>query len=170
MYTFRIEIYIGKLLISGNYDMQNYRRLSDALNSDFQRYFTLTNAIIAPIHRPQKAERVARLLVDHSKIVMVAPLREPDPPAGFAKEQFITPRDIEPAMFFTSDFAIQGNYFKRPDLALDESLNQAVEDFLPVRQARVFPIDGGSSWVRDFVSLGRVHIEAAYAMASHESI
>jgi len=170
MYTFRLEIYVGQLLISGNYDMQIYRRLSDALNGDLQRYITLTGAIVAPLHRPQQAERVSHILVDRSDMLFVATLKEPDPPPDYVHNQYTARREIEQLMFFTKEFSLRANLYKRPNLSVEETFNQTTDDFFPLSQAYIFPMSGGKPIVRDFVCLGRRHIQAAYLSKHHESI
>lgn len=169
MFTFRLEIYIGRLLISGNYEMHVYRRLSDALNSDLQRYISLKSAIVAPVDRPQKAERLKELLIDRNQIILAAPLKEPEPPPEFIPPQNIV-RDMQQVMFFSDEFAVRGNFFKRPDLNLVEALNQTTDDFIPLNHVNVTPIDGRQPFSRDFVCLGRNHIQASYLISEFESI
>ncbi|NJN65498.1 MAG: hypothetical protein HC884_01680 [Chloroflexaceae bacterium] len=172
VFSFRIEVYIGALLISGSYDLEHYRRLSVVLNSGLglQHYVTLRSAIIAPIHRPQQAERVSHLLVSRSQMQVVATLTEPAPPPDYPREEMLTRRDVNRVMFFTPNFGIQANYHKRPDLSLEESLDGTTDDFIALSDAHIYPLEGGQPIVRDFVCLGRAHILAAYLAAHHESI
>lgn len=169
MFTFRLEIYIGQLLISGNYEMLVYRRLSDALNSDLQRYISLKSAIVAPVDRPQKAERLKELLIDRHQIILVAPLKEPEPPPDFIPPPNIV-RDQQQVMFFSAGFAVRGNFFTRPNLTLVETLNQTTDSFIPLNHVRVAPLDGRQPFSRDFVCLGRNHIQASYLISEFESI
>jgi hypothetical protein len=172
MFSFRIEIYTGSLLISGSYDLEHYRRLSVVLNSGLglQHYIVLRNAIIAPTRRPQQAERVSHLLVSRSQMHIVATLTEPEPPPDYPQEEMLTRRDVTQVMFFTANYGMRANYHKRPDLSLEESLDGTTDDFIALSDAHIYPLEGGAPIVRDFVGLGRAHILAAYLTAHHESI
>lgn len=153
---------MGDLLISGDYEITIYRRLTDALNGEQNRFIVLKNAIIAPINRPQQAERIAELFVEHNQIVLAVPLKEPDPPKEFLKEQQPAPRQSGQAMFFTSHFALRGNFYKRVDLSEQETLNQMTDDFIPLTGVRFSPINGGQAQSRNFVCLARQQILAVY--------
>lgn len=170
MFTFRIEVYTNKLLISGNYELPRYQRLSDALNSVVQNYIVLRSAIIAPLTRPQQAERVAQLLLNHQQICLVSTLKEPTAPPDYPKDDQRAPRDMRQVMFFTSIFGLKANFFQRPGLSLYETLNGITDPFIPLNSATIYPLDGGKPIVRDFVCINRASIESAYVMEDHESI
>jgi hypothetical protein len=170
MFSFRIELYMPGILISGNYEMKIYRRLSSALNSDLQPHLTLKSAIVTPVHQPQKAERLSTLLINRAHIVLAATLKEPPPPPDHPVGEMVAPREEQEMMFFTSLFSIRARYYKRPALDIVEALNETTEDFIPLNQAHIFPFDERSPIARDFVCLGRAHMLAAYQTTDYESI
>lgn len=170
MFDFRVEVYTAKLLISGSYELPRYQRLSDALNSIMQNYIVLKSAIISPISRPQQAERVTQLLINHNDMLLVATLKEPEPPPDYPKEEQKAPRDMHQMMFFTASFGLRANFYTRPNQTMLETMNTTPEPFIPLNSAYIYPIEGGKPIVRDFVCLNQAHIEAAYSMADHESI
>ncbi len=166
MFVFRVEMYTSKLLITGNYSLVLYRRLSDALNDNLNPYITLHDAIISPIDQPQQAQQVNQLLVDRSNIMLVAALREPEPPSGYTPQSQPTHRDAVTTMFLTASFALQAQFFKRADLSISEMLEQRGEDFVPVKEVRVIPFGSPRSIVRDFACIGRAHIQALYTLSA----
>jgi len=170
MFSFRIEVYTGSLLISGSYDMPIYRPLCNALNGDLQTYLVLRSAIVAPANRPQKAERVANLFVARSEIVMAATLKEPEPPPDHANQEPRAPLDVQQVMFFTQSFAVRANYAKRPDLTIAEVINGWNDDFISLQEANIYHFEGKPSSARASICLGRHHILAAYLTSEHESI
>jgi hypothetical protein len=159
-FTFKVEVYTTGLLITGSYDLPMYRRVSDTLNSGMYRYVTLRDATIAPLHRPQQGQHVESLLVDWATALLVATLDEPAPPPGFTDDA--APRDLQPMMFFTSHFALRGNFFYRPDMDLAEAMQRLTDDFIPLSAVQIFPIQGGSSLTRSFACLRRDRCEALY--------
>ena len=87
MYTHRIEIYTTSLLIAGAYDLAIYRRASDAINGEQRRYIPLRDATIAPLERPQQAQRVPSLLADRGEALLVATIAEAAPPEDYPREE-----------------------------------------------------------------------------------
>lgn len=166
MFTFRIEIYIDGLLISGSFDQPSYRRVSDALNSRLHRYVTLRDASIAPSNRPQQIQRVPTIMVDWGSAMLVGTLEEPPPPPDIAQSQSYAVRDQQPMMFFTGTFALRANFFKRPDFDLAMTLDQMTDDFIPLSEVQIFPLQGGQPTSRDFVCLNRHAIRAMYAVTA----
>jgi hypothetical protein len=163
-FTFKVEVYTTGLLIIGSYDLPMYRRVSDTLNSGMYRYVTLRDATIAPLTRPQQGQHIESLLVDWSTALLVASLEEPAPPPGFAEDA--APRDLQPMMFFTSHFALRGNFFRRPDMDLAEAMQSLTDDFIPLNAVQLFPIQGGQNVTRSFACLRRDHVEALYAIGT----
>lgn len=94
----------------------------------------------------------------------MATLEEPAPPAGFAEEA--APRDLQPMMFFTSHFALHGNFFRRPDMDLAEAMQRQTDDFIPLSAVQIFPIQGGPNLNRSFACLRRDRVEALYAIGT----
>jgi hypothetical protein len=169
MFVFRIEVYTSKLLITGNYALPFYRQLNDALNDHPDPYITLLDVIISPLEHPQQAQRINRLLVERSNMLLMTVLHEPARPADYEEPAQPTNREVVPVMFLTDAFALQAQFVKRPDWSVKEALAQQSEqgeDFLPLHEARVMPFQGGSrSSVRSFACLGRAHIQALYELA-----
>lgn len=169
-FIFRIEVFTSKLLFVGSYTQSMYRRLSDALNSDLNLSILLTDVIIAPLERPQQAQRVAKVMVDRSNVVLVTALQEPKPPPDYNPPGQATHREIIPAMFFTSAGAVEGKLAKRVDMGLDEAIKRDGEDFVPLKEARIIPFSSTNAnpkaVARDFVCLGRLHIHALYPISA----
>lgn len=163
-YTFTIEIYTSAVVFTGSYDLPLYRRVSDALNSRLHRFIALRDATIAPLGRPQHAQRVPQILVDWSDALLVATVDEPTPPPDF--QMPTPPRDTQPMMFFTSAFALRADFFKRTDRQLIEMLDELNEDFIALSNVLIFPHTGGSPLNRDFVCLNQHHIQALYVLGS----
>jgi hypothetical protein len=169
-FIFRIEIYTEQLLISGNYELERYQRLSDALNSDLKPFITLYRAIIGPQNRPQIAERVSQLIVERKQILFVATLKEPEPPEDFSGEQMAILRETQQVMFFTPQYGIRGTFFKRPTQPLNEALESINTTFIPLNEVHIYPYQGGKPIVRNFICLGRNHVLAAYSATDYETI
>jgi hypothetical protein len=165
MFVFRIEVFTIKLMISANYTLPLYKRLSDGLNDNLNPFLTLKDAIISPLDHPQQAQRVSQILVERSNMLLVTALREPEPPPDYDPPAQPTNREIVPTMFFTASLALQAKFFKRPDLSMSDMLEQRGEDFVPVKDVRIIPFNNQRSIVRDFACIGRAHIHALYAMA-----
>lgn len=165
MYTFHIEMYTSGLIITGSYDLPLYRRVSDALNSGMYRYITLRDATVAPMNHPHHGKHVPQMLVDWSGALLVATLAEPEPPPGLRAAEMV-PRDAQPMMFFTSAFALRGNFYKRPDLDLGETLARMTEDFISLSEVQIFPHTGGQPITRRFACLNRGYTHALYAMGA----
>ncbi|MFV9504124.1 MAG: hypothetical protein AB4911_06120 [Oscillochloridaceae bacterium umkhey_bin13] len=163
-FTFTIEVYTDALTISGSYDLPLYRRVSDAINSRMHRFIALRDAAVAPLGRPQHAQRVPQILVDWSDALLVATLAEPDPPPGFSVPA--PPRDTQPMMFFTSTFALRADFYKRTDMQLVEMFGEMTDDFLALRNVNLYPHQGGQPISRAFVCLNRHRIQAMYAVGS----
>lgn len=160
-YTFTIEVLTDALSIVGSYDLPIYRRVSDAINSRLHRFVTLRDANVAPLWKPQQAQRVPQILVDLSGALLVATLEEPPPPPGFQAP--IQPRDTQPMMFFTAAFAMRADFFKRSDMELVVMLSELTDDFIPLSNVMIFPLQGGAPINRGFVCLSRARIQALYA-------
>lgn len=62
-FTFTVEIFTPTLLCTGSYTLPMYRRVSDALNNRLSRFVNLHDVSIAPLWRPQQAQRVQHALV-----------------------------------------------------------------------------------------------------------
>ncbi len=163
-YTFTVEVYTGSLVFSGSYDLPLYRRVSDALNSRMHRFVTLRDAAVAPLWRTQQAQRVPQLLVDWSSALLVATVAEPEPPPGFQPPT--QARDTQPMMFFTSAFALRADFFKRTDLELVTMLSELTDDFLPLSNVTIYPLQGGAPVSHAFVCLNRLHIQGLYAVGA----
>lgn len=163
-YTFTIEVYTAALLVSGSYELPLYRRVSDALNSRLHRYIALRDASVAPLGKPQQAQRVPQILVDWSDALLVATISEPEPPPDFHVPA--PPRATRPMMFFTSAFALRADFYKRTDMELVEMLGEMTDDFISLRNVTIFPLQGGSPVSHDFVCLNRHAIQALYAVGS----
>ena len=163
-FSFKIEVFTDTLLITGNYDLPLYRRLSDALNSRLHRFVTLRNASVAPIWKPQQSQRVAQLLVDINSALLVAVIEEPSTPPGFVAPS--PPRDTQPMMFFTAAFAMRADFHKRTDMEIVAMLGEMNDDFIPLSSVSIYPLHGGSSLTRGFVCLSRTCIQALFAVAA----
>lgn len=160
-YTFTIEVLTDALSIVGSYDLPIYRRVSDAINSRLHRFVTLRDANVAPLWKPQQAQRVPQILVDLSGALLVATLEEPPPPPDFQPP--VQPRDTQPMMFFTPAFAMRADFFKRSDMELVVLLSEMADDFIPLSNVMIFPLHGGAPISRGFVCLSRARIQALYA-------
>lgn len=160
MYTFRVEIHSDGLLIVGSYDLPNFRRVSDALNSRIQRYVSLRDVTIAPQSQQQYIQRIPQLLVDWGNATLVAILEEPPPPPDF--QGATLPRATMPMMFFTQSFALRANFYKRSDMGLQTALDAVNDDFIPLSNAQIFPLNGGPPLNRNFVCIRRDRIFAMY--------
>lgn len=164
-FTFTVEVYTDALLISGSYDLPLYRRVSDALNSRLHRFIALRDASVAPLWRPQQAQRVPQLLVDWSDALLVATVAEPPPPPGFQAPA--PPRDTQPMMFFTPAFALRADFYKRNDIELVAMLSEMTDDFLSLTNVTLYPLQGGAPVARTFVCLNRLRVQALYAVGAH---
>src|SRR5262249_18494270 len=156
IYTHRIEIYTASLLIAGAYDLAIYRRVSDAINGEQRQYIPLREATIAPLERPQHAQRIPNLLVDRAKALLVATIQEAAPPEDYPRDEQL--RGVVPiaAMFFTSAFVVRATFHKRPDLTLPEAIERITDDFVPLRNIQVYPLMSGfPPLTRDFAALAR---------------
>jgi hypothetical protein len=163
LYTHRIEIYTASLLIAGSYDLTIYRRVSDAINGEQRHYIPLRDATIAPLERPQQAQRVPSLLVDRSEALLVATVAEAAPPADYPREEQLRGVVSITAMLFTAAFVVRATLHKRPDLQLAEALERITDDFVPLRNVQVFPLlSGFPPLQRDFAALARARIVAVY--------
>lgn len=162
MFSFKIEVFTDSLLITGSYDLPLYRRVSDAINSRLHRFVTLNDASIAPILKPQQSQRVPQLMVDLSGALLVAVIEEPPPPPDFVAPA--PPRDTQPMMFFTSAFALRADFYKRTDMELVAMLSEMTDDFIPLSNVSLFPLNGGPAQTRRFVCLSRTHIQALFAV------
>jgi hypothetical protein len=163
LYTHQIEIYTSSLVISGAYDLTIYRRVSDAINGEQRRYIPLRDAAIAPLERPQQAQRVPSLLADRGEAILVATLAEARPPADYPRDEQM--RGVVPvtAMLFTSAFVVRATMHKRPDLSLPEAIERITDDFVPLRNVQIFPLLGGANALqRDFAALALARIVALY--------
>lgn len=163
-YTFTVEVYTDALVVTGSYDLPLYRRVSDALNSGLHRFITLRDASVAPLWRPQQAQRVPQILVDWSGALLVATIAEPPPPPDFHVPTL--PRDTQPMMFFTSVFALRADFFKRTDMELVVMLSEMTDEFVPLSSVTIYPLQGGSPFGRDFVCLSRRRVQALYAIGA----
>ena len=162
-FTHRIEVYTTSLVIAGSYDLSIYRRVSDAVNGEQRRFLQLRDATLAPFERPQQLQRVPSLLVDRSDALLIATLAEAAPPADYPREEQM--RGVVPVttMIFTDAFVVRGVMHKRPDLTLPEALERITDQFVPLRQAQIFPLMGGFAPItRDFVALALARIVALY--------
>lgn len=163
-YTFTIEVYTDTLQISGSYDLPLYRRVSDAINSRLHRFITLRDATVAPLWKPQQLQRVPQILVDWSGALLVATVAEPPPPPGFSAPA--PPRDTQPMMFFTPAFALRADFFKRTDIELTTMIGEMTDDFFPLSNVTIYPLQGGGSVSRTFVCLNRHRLQALYAVGA----
>ena len=163
IYTHRIEIYTTSLVISGAYDLSIYRPMSYAINGEQRRYIPLRDATIAPLERPQQAQRVPQLLADRGEALLVATISEATPPESYPREEQL--RGVAPitAMLFTTAFVVRATLHTRPDLPLAEALERITDEFVPLRNIQVFPLIGGfPPLTRDFAALARSRIVALY--------
>jgi hypothetical protein len=161
--THRIEIYTGSLLLAGAYDLAIYRRVSDAINGEQRRFIPLRDASIAPLERPQQAQRVPHLLVDRAKALLVATIQEATAPPDYPRDEQM--RGVVPiaAMFFTSAFVVRATFHKRPDLTLPDAIERITDDFVPLRNIQVFPLTSSfPPLTRDFAALACAQIVALY--------
>lgn len=163
-YTFTVEVYTDALVVTGSYDLPLYRRVSDALNSGLHRFITLRDASVAPLRRPQQAQRVPQILVDWSGSLLVATIAEPPPPPDFHAPN--PPRDTQPMMFFTSQFALRADFFKRTDVELIVMLSEMTDEFVPLSAVTIYPMQGGAPFNREFVCLNRRRVQALYAIGA----
>lgn len=163
IYTHRIEVYTTSLVIAGAYDLSIYRRVSDAINGEQRRYIPLRDATIAPLERPQQAQRVPHLLADRGEALLVATIAEAAPPEDYPREEQL--RGVVPVttMLFTSAFVVRATMHTRPNMPLAEALERITDDFVPLRNVQVFPLTGGFPPItRDFAALARSRIVALY--------
>lgn len=170
IYTHHIEIYTPTLVITGSYDLAIYRRMSDAINGEQRRYIPLRDATIAPLERPQQAQRVPHLLVERRETLLIATVQEAAPPPDYPREEQM--RGVAPvaAMFFTPAFVVRAMFHKRPDLTLAEALDRITDDFVPLRGVQLFPLLGGFAPIaRDFAALALTRIVALYQLADAQA-
>ncbi|NJM08343.1 hypothetical protein HC891_22435 [Candidatus Gracilibacteria bacterium] len=166
-YNFTIAVFTEALVITGSYSLPLYRRVSGALNSRLHRYLTLSDATVAPLARPQQLQRVPQILVDWGESLLVATLDEPDPPPDFVAP--IVPREAQPMMFFTVAFALRGDFARRPDRDLSAVIDEMTDDFIPITNAQIFPLAGGTTISHHFVCVNRHRIQALYAVGAPTS-
>ncbi len=159
-FTFTVEVFTSTLVCTGSYTLPLYRRVSDALNNRMSRFINLRDVSIAPLWRPQLAQRVSSALVAWGDALLVAVLAEPEPPPDYRLS--VPPRDTEPIMFFTSEFAVRAELYKRPGIDIEEMLSELTDDFIPLRNVTIFPINGGPTLHRSFVCLAQRAIQALY--------
>jgi hypothetical protein len=167
-YTYRVEIYTTSLLISGSYEVTPYQRLSDALNNDLSPFIVLRDAIISPINHPEQVQPVSQMLVDRSHMPIMTTLREPTPPPDYTPPAMAGRFEVHQMMFFTPAFVVRANYYKRPDMGLQQALENTTDMFIPIKIVHIFPIAGGSPIVREFACIGRNHINALYPSAASD--
>ncbi|MCS6883289.1 MAG: hypothetical protein RMK84_19445 [Oscillochloridaceae bacterium] len=163
-YTFTVEVYTDALVVAGSYDLPLYRRVSDALNSGLHRFITLRDASVAPPGRLQQARRVPQILVDWSGALLVATIAEPPPPPDFHVPN--PPRDTQTMMFFTSQFALRADFFKRGDVELIVMLSEMTDEFVPLSAVTIYPLQGGAPFHRESVCLNRRRVQALYAIGA----
>ncbi|WP_298406645.1 hypothetical protein [uncultured Chloroflexus sp.] len=163
-FTFTVEIFTPTLLYTGSYTLPLYRRVSDALNNRMSRFVNLHEVSIAPLWRPQHAQRVPQALVAWGDALLVAVLAEPEPPPDY--RVLAPPRATQPVMFFASEFAVRAEMYRRPDVELEEMLTALADDFIPLRNVTIFPINGGAPLHRSFVCLAQRAIQALYSVRS----
>lgn len=161
-FTFTVEIFTPTLLCTGSYTLPLYRRVSDALNNRMSRFINLHDVSIAPLWRPQQAQRLPQALVAWGDALLVAVLAEPEPPPDYRMPA--PPRATLPVMFFTSEFAVRAEMYRRPDVELEEMLTELADDFIPLRNVTIFPINGGAPLRRSFVCLAQRAIQALYSV------
>ncbi|MGB9737136.1 MAG: hypothetical protein C0184_02630 [Chloroflexus aggregans] len=166
-FSFTVEIFMPTMLYTGSYTLPLYRRVSDALNNRLSRFIHLHQVSIAPLWRPQQAQRVPQALVAWGDALLVAVVAEPEPPPDHRTA--VIPRAMEPVMFFTGEFAVRAEIYRRPDIGLDEMLNELTDDFIPLRNATIFPIHGGTPLQRSFACLAQRTIQALYAIRQPSS-
>ena len=164
-FTFTIEIYTDSLQIIGSYDLPSYRRVSDALNNRIQRFVSLHDATIAPLWKPQFAQRVDQMVVDWSEALLVATIAEPKPTTGTGS--LTPPRDQQPLMIFTPAFALRADFYKRTDRDLITMVNEMTDEFASMTNATIYPLVGGVPVQRKFVCLKIAAIRALYASSGH---
>lgn len=167
-FTFTIEVFTPALLCTGSYTLPLYRRVSDALNNRLSRFITLHDVSIAPLWRPQQAQRVPQALIAWGDALLVSVLAEPEPPADY--HPIATQRTTQTVMFFTAEFAVRADVYKRPDVTLEEMLTELTDDFIPLRNVTIFPINGGAPIHRTFVCLAQRAIQALYSVRSSEPV
>jgi hypothetical protein len=110
------------------------------------------------------------MLIDHKHIPVLTSLREPQPPASYEQPSMASRFEIHQLMFFTTTFVIRGNYYKRPDMGLQQALETTPELFIPLRVVHLFPMTAGAPIVREFACVGRDHIQALYPVAASDDI
>jgi hypothetical protein len=162
-YTHRIEIFTASLLITGDYELPIYRRVSDAFNGEQRRYIPLQNATIAPLVRAQQPQPAPSLLLDRTEALLVATIAEATPPEDYQREEQL--RGVVPitAMFFTEAFVVRGTFHRRPNQTLTEAFERFTEDFLPLSHVQIYPLSAGFTPItRDFAALSRSRIVALY--------
>ncbi len=163
VFTHRVEIYTANLVLTGSYDMAIYRRMTDAINGEQRRYVPLRDATVAPLERPQQAQRVPQLLVDREDIMLVAGLDEAAPPPDYIAPE--PTRGVVPVtvMIFTGAFVMRATLHKRPDFSLADALDRQTNDYLPLTSVQIFPLLGGFAPVsRPIAALLRSRIVALY--------
>ncbi|GAB4109050.1 MAG: hypothetical protein OHK0022_61440 [Roseiflexaceae bacterium] len=163
VFTHRVEIYTANLVLTGSYDMAIYRRMTDAINGEQRRYVPLRDATVAPLERPQQAQRVPQLLVDREDIMLVAALDEATPPPDYLPPE--PTRGVVPisVMIFTGAFVMRATLHKRPDFSLADALDRQTNDYLPLTGVQIFPLLGGFAPVsRPVAALLRARIVALY--------
>lgn len=170
VFTYRTEIYTSNLLISGSYEVMPYQRLSDALNNDLNRFITMRDAIISPLNHPEQVQPVSQMLVDRKHIPIMTTLREPAPPPDYNPPAMAGRLEVHQIVFFTPSFVIRGNYYKRPDMGLQQALESTPELFIPLRIVHIFPISGGSPIVREFACIGCDFIQALYPVSASDDM
>ncbi|NJP07079.1 MAG: hypothetical protein HC837_16395 [Chloroflexaceae bacterium] len=170
VFTYRIEIYSGKLLLSGSYNITPYKRLSDAMNISLSSYMTLHDAIISPLNHPEQVQPVSHVMINRHEIPLIAALREPAPPADYTPPRLAGKLERVRMMFFTQEFVIQADLAKRPDRTVIEMLDGIEDLFVPITNAKIFPLLGGQPMARDFACLGRAHIQALYPLSASDDL
>lgn len=170
IYIYRVEIYTPSLLMSGSLEVAPYRRMSDILNDSMSPYLVLKDAIISPISHPEQVQPVSHMFIDRQQIPIMTALREPAPPKDYTAPSTAGRFEVQQMMFFTDSFVIRGNYYKRPDMTLQKSIENIVGMFVPVRSVNIFPISGGARIVREFACLGRAYIQALYPSSASDDV
>jgi hypothetical protein len=163
IFTHRIEIYTEYLVIVGSYDLSLYRRVSDALNGEPRRYIPLRDATVAPLVRPQQAQRVPQVLIDRSEIILMASIEEAAPPPDYPRDEQV--RGVEPvaAMLFTGSFALRATFHKRPNLSLSEALERLDYDFMPLSNVQIYALGGQfAPQTRQFAAVAASQIGVLY--------
>ena len=67
IFTHRIEVFTADLAITGSYQLELYRRMSDALNGEQRRYIPLHQATIGPLGQSAQLQHIPTLLFDRSE-------------------------------------------------------------------------------------------------------